>query len=169
MAGPYVTPGTYPKPYPDEAPPAPPSNKQPDYPPTPLFHLDTEYLKSAQKALRSNIPSDPTFMAHVGAILRAIIQHDIANPDRIERDEAELEARTKLARETDEKALAERHEAELAAMPEDKRPEIEAKQKAELEALDRKRAADDLVAKQAEERKEFEERQKVERDKLVAA
>lgn len=150
--------------YPDENPPARPTNIPPERPATPLAHLDTAYLNNAQKALRSNIPSDPTFMAHVGAILRAIIAFDLQHPDRIAADKTAADKAIADEKERQDAALAARHETEKAAIPthgeltlaqQKEVAELEAQHEAERRDVKRKRAVAELDAKQETDRKEF--------------
>lgn len=148
-------PGAYPLPYNDEAPsprPADPPNPpapSADGRPAPLAHLDTQYLNRAQKDLRNFIPSDPTFLAHVGALLRALIQHELTNPDRIEADKQAAEA-----------AAQQQREAQKAALPPD--------DPAAAARLEHQHAQADLAIKQTQERADFDRIQAEQRAALVA-
>ena len=66
---------------------------------SPFAHLATDYLKRAQKDLRSHIPSDPTFLAHVSNLFQALIAHDLRSPERVA-----LDTEAKRAREQPPKA-----------------------------------------------------------------
>lgn len=151
LQGQQQAPGAYPPPYADEAPPPRPADPpvQPIDRFTALAHLDTQYLNRAQKDLRNFIPSDPTFLAHVGALLRALIQHELTNPDRIEAD--------KQAAET---AAQQQREAQKAALPPD--------DPAAAARLEHQHAQADLAIKQAQERAEFDQHQAEQRAALVA-
>lgn len=131
--------GAYPPPYADEAPSPRPADPpvQPADRSTALAHLDTQYLNRAQKDLRNFIPSDPTFLAHVGALLRALIQHELTNPDRIEADKQAAEA-----------AAQQQREAQKAALPPD--------DPAAAARLEHQHAQADLAIKQAQERADFD-------------
>lgn len=164
--------GDYPPPYNDEAPPPRPAD-----PPTqpartsPLAHLDTGLLNRMARDLRSNIPSDPTFMAHVGALWRATIAHELSNPDRIAADKAALDAQAQAATDKAQADLAARHEAEKAAVPpadEAASAALDARHEAEKRTLDFQKAQADLAAKQAEEAKQFAARQLEERNALAS-
>lgn len=162
--------------YNEDIPPARPTNNTRDHL-TPFSHLDTTYLNRVQKDLRSIIPSDPTFLAHVGALLRALIAHELSHPDRIQADKEAHDLAAKNAIEKQKADLETRHEAEIAALPlgsKDSTPEqrkaaeeLETKHQQELAALDHHVALQDLAARQAEERREFETRQKQQRDELA--
>jgi hypothetical protein len=134
---------------------------------TALAHLDTTYLNRAQKDLRSNIPSDPTFLAHVGALLRALIGHELSSPDRIaaDKDAADRAAAETAARQ--KVTMAERHEAEVAATPPEQHDDLAAKHAEEVAAVDRAHALEALSAKQVEDRKEFDRIQAEQRAAIV--
>lgn len=68
----------HPTPLPVAAPPSPTG---------PFDHLDTGYLVQARKDLMHPIPGDPSFMAHLGNLMRTIIQHALNDPARKARDE----------------------------------------------------------------------------------
>lgn len=141
--------GAYPPPYNDEAPPPRPSDPpaQPRTIEGPFAHLDTAYLNRAQKELRNHIPSDPTFIAHVGVLLRSLIGYELRNPDRIAADVAQQEAATQAQRE-----------AQKAALPPDD-PEARA-------ALDLQHQRADLAIQQVQERAEFDAHQAEQRAAL---
>jgi hypothetical protein len=42
-----------------------------------LRQFDTAYLTKAKNELIHIIPGDPTFTSHVGAIMRALLQHEL--------------------------------------------------------------------------------------------
>lgn len=141
--------------YPDEAPPAKPSGTMPART-TALAHLDTSYLNRAQKDLRSNIPSDPTFLAHAGVLLRALIGHELSNPDRIAADKAAADLAAQQTAERQKATMVERHEAEVAATPPEQHDELAAKHAEEVAAVDRAHAREALATQQAIDRKEFD-------------
>lgn len=153
-----------------EPPPAPPSGQMPERS-SPLAHLPTDMLSRMQRDMRSIIPSDPTFLAHVGVLLRALIQHEISDPARVEADKAQAQASAKQAAERADAALAARHEAEKAAVhPDDERQqhELAARHEQELRAVEQRKALADLQAKQAADAKEFAALQQKQRDALAA-
>lgn len=157
-------PGVYPPPYADEAPsprPADPPNPpapSADGRPAPLAHLDTQYLNRAQKDLRNFIPSDPTFLAHVGALLRALIQHELTNPDRIEADKQAAEAAAQQQRDKAAHDLDARHEAEQSVpnLTDAEKAALDQRHAVEQANLERQHAQADLAIKQAQERADFD-------------
>jgi hypothetical protein len=162
--------------YPDEAPsprpgdpPAPPASN------TPLAHLDTGLLNRMARDMRSFIPSDPTFMAHVGVLLRSLISHELQNPDRIAADAAASQAALQQAADKLAADTAARHETEKAAIAgpdgsvnQADAAALEAKHQQELAAIAHQQAATDLAAKQAQDAKDFAALQQKQRDALVA-
>lgn len=75
-------------------------------------HFDTAFLTQARKNLIHPIPGDGTFLATAGALLRSIVDAELDNPDRIQRDKDAAAAAQKAA---DEAAAAKVKEAEGAA------------------------------------------------------
>ena len=67
----------------------------------------TDQLRRWHTDLISHIPSDPSFAAATGAVLRSIIANELAHPDRLARDKEAAEA-----------AIAAQREREKAAKPE---------------------------------------------------
>lgn len=165
-------PGAYPPPYADEAPSPRPADPpaQPADRFTALAHLDTQYLNRAQKDLRNFIPSDPTFLAHVGALLRALIQHELTNPDRIEADKAAAEAAAQQQRDKAAHDLDAKHEAEQSVpnLTDAEKAALDQRHAAEIDRLGRQHAQADLAIKQAQERAEFDRIQAEQRAALVA-
>jgi hypothetical protein len=134
---------------------------------------DTTTLQRMHDALRQAIPGDPSFLAAVSAVLRSLLTREIANPDRVKRDDEaakrDIEAKAELLKakqEAEKKALADR-----ALTPDEKAKEeadaLERRHQQELARLEHDKATADLAAKQTEERKEFEARQAEERGKLT--
>lgn len=58
-----------------------------------LENLDTQHLRKLRSNLASHLPGDPTFTAAAGAVLRALLDREIAHPDRQDRDAADEELR----------------------------------------------------------------------------
>lgn len=70
----------------------------------------TDQLRRWHADLVSHIPSDPSFIAAAGAVLRSLLSRELTHPDRVERDKAEAQARKDAADklEADKKADDER-------------------------------------------------------------
>lgn len=128
----------------------------------PFAHLDTAYLSRAQADLRTHVPGDATWQSHVGALLRALIQHTLDDPSRREHDRLVAERAEADRVEQERLALEQRHEQEQAALvnqtatPEQKldqqRRDLEERQAAEKQAMEREAAARALARKQQNER-----------------
>ena len=71
-----------------------------------LEHLSTTDLRKAHADLLHPIPGDPTFIAAVGALLRAMISHELATPGRVATDK-QAAAETLAEREKAEPDLVE--------------------------------------------------------------
>jgi hypothetical protein len=157
--------------YEDHETPPPRSSGQPPERRTPFAHLPTDYLNRVQKDLRSNIPSDPTFLSHVGTLLRALVQFDLSDPKRLEIDQQEAERAAAEADERRQKAMADRHEQEKAALPpgdENEAAALSAKHEQEVAAAERGKRLEALATKQAQDAKDFAEHQRQEREEAAA-
>jgi hypothetical protein len=159
-------------------PPAKPTGQMPART-SPLAHLPTDVLSRMQRDMRSIIPSDPTFLAHVGVILRSLIQNEISDPARIEADKQALAVQQQAAADKLAAGTAARHEQEkatlAASMPAQPTPADERQQHAlavkhqeELNAIERENAVTALAAKQAQDAKDFAILQQKQRDALAA-
>ena len=151
----------------DEQPDAP-RDARPPWPPESLPALASDELRRLRNALRSHIPSDPTFIAAVSRILIHLLDLNLAHPDRLERDAALARENAERRAAASAEALAARQAAEKAALPEDHpdRAAIEEKHAAEVRALERDRRLAELDAAQAAARDEFAQAQAQQRAQL---
>lgn len=90
----------------------------------------TDQLRRWHTDLVSHIPSDPSFIAAAGAVLRSLLSRELTHPDRVERDKAEAQARKDAADklEADKKADEERAAQDAKDAKDAKDAEIERRQ-----------------------------------------
>lgn len=142
----------------------------------PLASLDTGYLQRAKGELLHAIPSDPTFMAVVGTLLRALVTHALSDADRKAVDEkvAKLNADAQEKQARDQ--LAAKQEFERGHLPPPGTPDADAahaaldsKHTAELNELDRQKALAALAERQRQEHADLLAKHAGERDSLSGA
>ena len=139
-------------------------------------HVDTATLQRQHDALLTVIAGDPTVIVTLAGIMRNLIGRALVHPDRIKRDDALVADNRKRADAQAAASLKARQDAErertLVLSPEDQRKrdadDLDRKHKAEQEALARQRAAADLDAEQAKERRDFAARQAEKRAQVFA-
>ena len=93
---------------------------------SPFAQFDTPVIEKMRNELRSHIPGDPTFIAHVGTLLRSLLDHELAarradaaeqpptDEDRRRQELVELQAKHAEERQAEQKA-AQEAEAERQA------------------------------------------------------
>lgn len=141
-----------------------------------LAAMPTDELRRLRNALRSHIPSDPTFAAAVSRVLGHLLDLDLRHPDRRARDEEIAARQAEERKRVEAEQLAAKHDAEKAALPApDASPEAERqhrelaeKQAAEARAIERRKRVAELEAEQARERDEFARHQQEARNQALA-
>lgn len=99
--------------------------------PSPFAQFDTSVIERMRNELRSHIPGDPTFIAHVGTLLRSLLDHELAARRA---DAAEQPPTDEDRRRQELVELQAKHAEERAAEQKDA-DEAEAQRKAEEDAL----------------------------------
>ena len=132
--------------------------------------LPTDELWRLKADLRSHIPGDPTFMAAVSRVLTHLIDLNLAHPERVKADQTWAEQQAEERAAAEQRALDERHAAEVEGLPEDHpdRAAIEERQAAERKRLDLQRRLAALDAQQKAERDEFLAGQQAARNEALA-